>query len=46
MPGGKKQKGLREGATPSKHFHKVIISPKEYDNLIIATAKNIAKIMR
>lgn len=45
MPGGKKQKGLREGATPSKCFHKVILSPKEYNQVLIDTIKSVADTM-
>jgi len=44
MPGGKK--GSMEGSSPSKHIHKVILSPKEYENLLVATAKSVFNNMR
>ena len=43
MPGGNKQKVLREGPTPSKHPHKVIVTPKQYDRILVGAIKNILK---
>jgi hypothetical protein len=41
MPGGKK--GLRKDSTPSKRPHKVIVSPKEYDQILADTVKSVVK---
>lgn len=43
MPGGKK--GLMEGSSPPKCIRKVVLSPKEYNQVLIATIKNVAKAM-
>jgi len=41
MPGGKK--GLRKGSSPSERPHKAILSPKDYECVIVGTIRNVIK---